>query len=751
MAAPKPFITLSSERIEIRIDPGAGRVLSIRNRAAGLDLIAAVLDTPPWRIEIEGQEQWLEHFTGFSYTVDAGQNSALLRWETAAGLAVTSRVTVPAGGDTVRFTVAVENQGSLPVDKIEYPIFSGIGPLVSSGPPACLTHSQGTGFLFRDPLHTFQPENGPKQGLRYSPYPEGFNGSTMQFMAYHAEGRGGFYFATRDSGKAMKWFNFYKDTATAALFATFMHQAPDVSPGRDFSPGYEIEVSCLYRGDWYEAAERYKAWAVQQEWTRQGPLEERANLADWLYRKVGICTFGVNAAHDRAAWLDAFHRMAGAPVLHILGPNWACAGQDYQNHLPGGSLEDWFPAKFSAENLDTIRRNGDFWAPFEFDLLCSHDGAKPEPVLESRQVLPAKKYSFDRYWFPFMCPATPFWREFHSRRDARLIEQYAPDGVYYDISANNVLMACRSRNHGHAPGGGAEIADAFAGMFAETKAAMAGAAGHYVPIGAEMISELLIPQVDFYQARAEASPLSAFEGDFWREWIVAGLVEKIPLFAYVYHEYGPVRMDGWAKLAAEAGDLFYWVASRVLLWGGLFELNYEFSALEALDGRQDDPGQHYYPFEPLAYAIDPQKAAFVGEVARARAGWANDYLAFGVMLRPPRLDVEPVVMDYYLYNAGQGFKSYGDRDKVTVPGVVCAAWRYRRERAAVFFANLHTSEQSLTVEIDPAAYGLDHQGRFAVWRVDANGAAPAGVLDGPGKITISLPPRKIAALECRPA
>ena len=102
-----------------------------------------------------------------------------------------------------------------------------------------------------------------------------------------------------------------------------------------------------------------------------------------------------------------------------------------------------------------------------------------------------------------------------------------------------------------------------------------------------MISELLIPQVDFFQARAEASPSSGFEADFWRAWVVEGTVEKIPLFAYVYHEYGPVRMDGWAKLAAEAGDIFYWVASRVALWGGLFELNYEFSGLEMLDDNDD--------------------------------------------------------------------------------------------------------------------------------------------------------------------
>ena len=352
-----------------------------------------------------------------------------MRWETDLGIAVHGQVTVPPDEPGVFFTIAAENHSHLAVDKIEYPIIAGIGPLAREadrpgdgrGAVPWLAHSQGTGFLFRDPLRTFVPVPGPQQGLRYSPYPEGFNGSTMQFMAYYLEGRGGFYFATRDPGKAMKWYNFYKDAVTAALMASVMHQAPHVAPGLDFTPGYPVEISVLAEGSWYAAADRYKRWAAGQAWTRQGPLAERERRATWLLDEAGICTFGVNAAHDRAAWLERFHEIAGTPVFHVLGANWAAAGQDYMNHLPGGTLDEWLPARFSAGNLSAIRRNGDRWAPFEFDLLCGPTGAPPETVLANRQLLPERKYSFDHYWFPFMCPATDFWHDFHVERDRRLI------------------------------------------------------------------------------------------------------------------------------------------------------------------------------------------------------------------------------------------------------------------------------------------------------------------------------------------
>lgn len=760
MAYQQPLFVLSNDEMEVRIDRHTGRIFSIRNRASRLDLITTAVDSPPWRIEIEGEAQWLDRFSRFSLAEDpsAQHPSVDLRWELPQGLVFTSRMSLlPGLTGGLRITFAVENPTGLAIDKVEYPILTGIGPLVEGGgpaedpdvEPACLTHSQGSGFLFRDPFRNFIPEPGPKQGLRYSPYPEGFNGSTMQFMAYHAAGRGGFYFATRDSGSAMKWFNFYKDHLPAGLTATMMHQAGHVAPGLDFSPGYEIEISCLVVGDWYEAADRYKAWAVQQKWTRQGELLDRPDRPRWLYEDTGITTFGINAAYDRAAWLDAIHKIARKPVLHILGPNWAQKKQDYYNHIPGGEPGDWLPARFSEENLSTIRKNGDFWIPFEFDLLCSYDGGSDAPVLESRQVIPLKSYSFDRYSFMFMCPGTAFWRKFHVERDTALVRDYQPDGIYYDITVNNVVMSCRSKNHDHNPGGGQEIVDAYARMYQETKDSMADAAGRRLPIGTESITELSLPYVDFYQARAEASPLSPFEADFWREWIIAGKAEKIPLFTYVYHEYGPVRMDGWAKLAKETGEAFYWVASRVLLWGGLFELNYEFTGLETLEGHYDDPTQHYYQYEPGQYKIDAERAAFVEEVAEARAGWANDYLAYGTMLRPPKLDVPPVTLDYFFYNAGMGMHSRNDSGEITVPGVVCSAWRCRRERAAVFFSNLLTEAQPVTVELDARSLGLPEGAAYQVYRVDRSGAEPLGSLDGQSAFTITLPPRRIIAIEVK--
>lgn len=742
------IIILDNNAVRIAFDAHDGTIHQVENKQSGLNLIHHPTGGPPWRIEIDGRKEWIEAFSAFDWSSDIGEDGAQslsMRWQTALGLEIDARIELQPHQPHADFFVEVHGAPGIAVDKIEYPILRGIGRL-SQTADSYLAHPQGTGFLFRNPHDLFDASEPRRAGMRYSPYPEGFSGSSMQFMAYYAAGQGGFYLAAHDPAATMKWLNFFK-TADGALTASFMHQSPDIRPGAGLRVGYPILIGALSEGAWYEAAERYKAWAIQQTWTAQGTLEERTDTAPWLLDEVGFATFGVNAAHDRAAWLDRFHTITERPVFHILGVNWPHKGGDYRNHHPGGRA-DWFPARFSTANLDTIRRNGDYWAPFEFDLLLDPNGAESEAVTAARQQLPAEKYSSDPYRFPFVCPATDYLPDLHRWRDEQLAGTYGADALYYDISANNVLMTCRAPHHGHPVGGGRWMVDAYARMWAETKNAASAAKGSYVPQGAEMISEVFIPALDFYQARAEASPLSAFEADKFRDWIRRGDVEKIPLFSYVYHEYGPVRLDGWAKLSPEVGELFYWVAARVALWGGLFELNYEFSPLETLDGLDEDPAEHYYDFKPRSHAVDPAKVAFVREIATARTGFARPYLVYGTMLRPHPLDVPAIDLDYCLYNVNHTRPHYEESGILRVPSVIHAAWRSPAGTLGLLFVNLdRENAQTLTVEIDLSPYGLPAGQPYQATRVTEMSADPLPPITGRTSFPLTLHPRQITLVD----
>ncbi|MGH2561951.1 MAG: DUF6259 domain-containing protein [Thermomicrobiales bacterium] len=742
------MVRLESDTVRIEFDPRDGTVRQVENKISGLHLIHHPTGGSPWRIELDGQREWVAEHVAFDWSLEestAGAPMLSLRWETAPGLVVEGRVELPPNQPNATFFVKVIGAGDHRVDKIEYPILRGIGAL-SDTADSFLAHPQGTGFLFRNPQNLFDASESLRAGMRYSLYPEGFSGSSMQFMAYYAADQGGFYLAAHDPAAGMKWLNFYK-TADGALEASFMHQSPEVHAGKGLTVAYPILIGALSEGNWYEAAERYKAWAIQQSWTAQGTFAERTDTSNWLLEEVGFATFGVNAAFDRAAWLDRFHAITNEPVFHILGVNWLQKGGDYRNNHPGGR-DDWFPARFSAANIETIQKNGDYWAPFEFDLLLDPNGIDGEEVSAALQQLPEEKYSFDPYRFPFVCPTTDYQRELHRWRDEHLAGTYGADALYYDISASNVLMTCRSPNHGHPIGGGGWMVEAFASMWAATKAAATAAKGAYVPQGAEMITDVFIPFLDYYQARAEASPLSVFEADKFRDWIRQGEVEKIPLFSYVYHEYGPVRLDGWAKLSPEVGELYYWVAARVALWGGLFELNYEFSPLETLDGVDEDPAEHYCDFKPRSHEIDPAKVAFVREVATARTGFAKPYLVYGTMVRPLDLDVTTIDLDYHLYNLSHHLPHYEESGTHRVSSVLHAAWRSPAGHLGFLFVNLNRDEeQTLTLQIDPTRYGLTAGQSYGVTRSTANGTEALATIMGRTTLPLALRPRQVTLLE----
>ncbi len=99
---------------------------------------------------------------------------------------------------------------------------------------------------------------------------------------------------------------------------------------------YPVAITALDEGSWYAGADRYKQWAVQQEWTRHGTLAELGLETSWLHHSVGYATFGINAAHDRSGWLDRFHELTGLHALHILGVNWPKRTSGYGRQHPGG-------------------------------------------------------------------------------------------------------------------------------------------------------------------------------------------------------------------------------------------------------------------------------------------------------------------------------------------------------------------------------------------------------------------------------
>jgi hypothetical protein len=425
---------------------------------------------------------------------------------------------------------------------------------------------------------------------------------------------------------------------------------------------------------------------------------------------------------------------------------------------PETSPLPWFPTRFHPANLDAIESNGDFFAPFFFDFFSyGHDhetygmniGSATGWQLPSELV----QAGFAKIW---MDPTTSFWQDFHADRDRRIVVESGADGLYYDISAGAGPRWSDRDDHGHPPGYGRWLWDGYAETFQLSKEAASAEKGAYVAQGVEMGLETLIPYIDFNQWRAGGLVQGDIELMPFMDLVKQGRVEKLPLFSHLYHEYGPVMLDGWAKLSQEFGDIFYLIASQIALQqGGLVELNYEYSPLERFPGMEGPTYQLMYHTaiyrEEQPYDVDPQKVAFLREVALARTEFATEYLAYGKAMRPVVFltPIPEIELTWDHYNSIGGRR---ERGVFTAPSVVQQVWSYKDEKLGVLMVNLDV-ENSIEVEItlDPMEYSLQERS-YQIWRITRENRERLGTWEQGEdlRLTVRLPPRVIVLVEFRP-
>lgn len=693
---------LQNEYILIEISDSNGAVTRLEDKKRNIQFLTGQpgqpfrLFTNDYKHQPSVQKLYPHVTKIISFELNREDNVLLLHYDIEGGFKLDAQVRLD--GESVSFSSSTK----VPKDKTlmltEYPIIGGLRQI---GKENFLVHSFGSGIKISEPLENLVAIPIDRS-LRFCPYPHGYSGATMQFYTYYAKNEGGLYFGAEDSEHHLKWLNFFHNGES--LETSMMYGMEDYGLGKSLNASYPFVLRLLNGYGWEEACDKYRSFAHRQSWCKQGPatMRDEYHKAKWLLEDVGVVTFGINAGKDRSKYIERYHRDIGAPVFHILGPDWTNWTQAYDWGNPG-SLNTWIPTHFSKENIDKIRECGDYFAPFEFDWLTAviPEDSDHEQVAKNLQHFPRRIFSTDKNIFPMQCPCTEYGNHLHVERDCEVVKESGCDSMYYDISANNLVHICLSDQHGHKPGGGTEITKAYQKVYRLTReACMRQKDTPYFPLGAEMMNETMLPVLDYAQARCWGQPCSAQEMWPFFQMIRSGRAEVIPMFDYVYHEYGLVRMDGYSKLTEEVGDFFYDVAAKCYLWGGLFELNYEFSPIEAIDGEENSSDEHYFVFRQFGFEYSYGRARYLRQFVALRLGEGNKYLAYGVMRPMQDLQVPKRKKNYYHYNHGKEEIFDGI---IELPAVRACAWRSVGENPsfAWFFANTEKDVQLINFAINP--------------------------------------------------
>lgn len=739
--AAAPLI-LENSHIRVSFDPAIGSLREVVHKPAGLSLVEPEAANLAVAIELP-ETGWQDRPREFAWErVGGGDSQALrLEWRFEHGILVTATAELDDSASEVLFRPSVEVRSRAVVRKLAYPLISGVRRLSEAGADALLWPLAG-GLLLTDPVGWVRGLPGEDvRGFPSTVYPNGFDGAPVPVSAYGVEGAGGFYLLALDPHATAKSLTFGALPESDTVIWGMSHFSWDHRPGRGLPLDYPVALGVLPNGRWEDAALRYRDRVAGDGAYIAGPVAETAR---WLAGEVGFSTFGISASADQSAWLRAFHSVADVPVLHVLGHDWRRAPPPGAWGAADGptldwALSQWFPTQVHPANLEAVKACGDRLALFEFDTFAN---SAAEYALHGVQpALP----------FPYLCPAERYTRDFHAARDATAVRETNADAMYGDISAANGPMGCFHPGHEHPPGEGRWLFEAYRSMFAETAEACREARGAPVPRGTEVISEAVLPTVAFYQARAWGQPAASFEGEGLVPLLLERRMEFVPLFDFIYHEWGPVRMDGWLKLAREAGELFYWVAARCALWGALPQCNYEFSPLERWPGTAEDPLQLAYHFRIIrdpdyTFDVDPGKLAFLREIALARTGFAREFLALGRMLPAPRIQSELVALSYRHYNCFGPRHEQGRRGEHLVAAVVAQAWRAPGGDVGIVLCNVDGQRShDVQLRLDLAEHGLPNGASLRV--ETARGVTAPEPVEGPAlDRTLSLEPRRILLL-----
>ena len=252
-----------------------------------------------------------------------------------------------------------------------------------------------------------------------------------------------------------------------------------------------------------------------------------------------------------------------------------------------------------------------------------------------------------------MCPAQPEWRKVvcESAEDMvgtgplRYHQVWVDenrtgchaDCLYYDIGpCAGVPTHCYAGNHVHTPGAGRGITQAYVSLFEESRRRASKAKGAYVPVGTECLGEPFVGCLDLYYARNAGLSPDMETAPYVRNltWLPDGRMEIVPLLPFVYHEHGPVAVQGIYPVypwdVPQGEDFFTWAEARTVLWGGLI-VSFPVTA---------------------GHAPSDNRSRFLRSLVAARTNFARDYLAYGRMQPPPAIRCGTINIDHGLAEGG---------------------------------------------------------------------------------------------------
>ncbi len=654
---------------------------------------------------------------------------------------VEATVTLRAGDPLSYWRIAVRNRGTrYGIERVRFPILN-LAP-IGKAEDNVLIYPQSRGRLVENPF-----TQRKIQGYYTCEF-------EMQFQAlYNQRSGSGIYLATQEATPCLTHLQIACTPSEIAWRPG--HFPPNISfSEEDFTVPYDT-VAGPFHGDWYDACQIYREWALKQTWCAKGPLSTRKDVPKWykeaplyFYTHLTDTALGTYSLDENlpiaAAHFREFLKWAGVPLpLQMYGwteyhPELTTFNCPFDVHrMPGKELRPrrWagmptncahvgvypkIPALrgFSAE-CKRLKAEGGMVLPYLPCEMFDQGPSENSPyAAEAKPNVIRDLYGALRTWGGIttwqMCSATPWWRVRMKETGVLMVERENVGGLYLDTMRGSCLP-CYWTPHGHSAAGGSS---------------MTVARHDYVKVIHEAV-KAKDPEAIITGENPSENMIDVIDGmliyTLWPD-------TKAPLLATVYQDY--IKRYG-LEISVGAGDAFFIECASLFTEGtqiGMLRLRPRTGGLSF----QNPEHKEMLDFLGRVVGYYKQEAT-------------KKFLAYGQLLRPLEFR-EPDPMPMLAHKPRHGTTGQESDSGAQFPALMSGVFRSPDGELGVFVVNASNQALEFQAELDPARYGMPAGTVVDVDTFAPDGASKNVLSKAKGKVTLkgTLPGHGISMFRLKP-
>jgi hypothetical protein len=562
------------------------------------------------------------------------------RWIAGSGteaFVVTMRVRCPSGSPISYWFLKARIPNGWKIVRADFPIL----PNIKLDKGLKMAVPAGWGLEYR-----------VKPGVRFEgTYPSIL--AAMQFASFYNRGRG-LYIGAHDVRANHKTMSMSADDSAASFRFINWTEIPEKGGGTYRVP-YEAAIG-VFRGDYYEAAQVYREFALTAPWAKAGPVSKRA-IPQWV-KDTDLWLRPDGSPEDNVEITKQALEYFGVPTsLHWY--RWHVIPYDtlYPEYFP--------PLPGFAEGVKALQEAGAHVMPYINGRLC--DPNSKTWTEEGGEQWAARRENGEPYTEIYgskvplnvMCPYTPQWQKKIAGLVHRLMSEVGVDGVYIDQIGAAAPVTCFSAGHGHLPGGGRFWVDGYRKLLDRVRKDL--------PEGKMITTE---ENAECWLDQFDALLLVNTP---------TGEPAPIPLFPAVYSE----RTITFGFLYFPVDDLqrslpFRAKMARAFVWGA--QLGWI------------QPGVIMSPEHA-------REAEFLRNLARCRR-FGHDFVLSGNFLGAVNVRGDNPRLK------GTASGSFGGTYRIDLPAVLGSAWLSEEGKLGVLLANMSDEPHAVEVTLPLAAAGI---------------------------------------------